>query len=187
VEVVLKLYFRAYLYLFSIAGVIIALDQWTKNTVRTQLEFGQTWVPWDFLAPYARIVYWHNSGAAFGLGQNLSIIITVLAIFVAGAIIVYFPQIPKTDWPLRVALSMQLGGAVGNLIDRLTIGFVTDFISVGTFPVFNIADSSISVGVVVLIIGMWIMERRQKSVAENDELSISQSESSLSGEEIQGE
>ena len=59
---------------------------------------------------------------------------------------------------------MQFGGAVGNLIDRLTIGFVTDFISVGNFPVFNIADSSISIGVVVLIGGMWIMERKQKSI-----------------------
>ena len=178
---------RAYSFLFTIAGFIIALDQWTKNTVRTQLEFGQAWAPWDWLLPYARIVYWHNSGAAFGLGQNLSIVITVLAIFVAGAIIIYFPQIPKTDWPLRIALSMQLGGAVGNLIDRLTIGLVTDFISVGTFPVFNVADSSISVGVVVLIIGMWIMERHQKSNAENEESSLSNSEPSLSGEEVQGE
>jgi signal peptidase II len=178
---------RAYSFLFAIAGFIIALDQWTKNIVRTQLEFGQAWVPWDWLSPYARIVYWHNSGAAFGLGQNLSIVITVLAIFVAGAIIIYFPQIPKTDWPLRIALSMQLGGAVGNLIDRLTIGFVTDFISVGTFPVFNVADSSISVGVVVLIMGMWIMERRQKTTVEDEESSLSKSEPSLSGEEVQGE
>jgi signal peptidase II len=82
---------------------------------------------------------------------------------------------------------MQLGGAVGNLIDRLTIGFVTDFISVGTFPVFNVADSSISVGVAVLIIGMWIMERKQKTQSEKEEISLSDAGSSLSGEEVQGE
>ncbi len=183
----MKSYIRAYIFLTIIAGTIIALDQWTKNLVRTKLEFGKTWVPWDWLAPYARIVYWHNSGAAFGMAQNLSIVITVLAIFVTGAIIVYYPQIPKTDWPLRVALSMQLGGAVGNLIDRLTIGFVTDFISVGTFPVFNVADSSISIGVVVLIIGMWIMERRQKAIIDRNKTSESRSEPNLSAEDVQGE
>jgi signal peptidase II len=55
-----------------------------------------------------------------------------------------------------------LGGAIGNLTDRLTVGHVTDFISVGTFPVFNIADSSISVGVGVLILGVWMQEREQR-------------------------
>jgi len=159
----LKRYFRSYILLFSLAAIIISLDQWTKYLVRTQIEFGHTWMPWDWLAPYARIVYWHNSGAAFGMGQNLSLLFTILAIVVGCAIIVYFPQIPQEDWPLRIALGMQFGGAMGNLIDRLTIGFVTDFISVGNFPVFNIADSSVSVGVVVLIVGMWIVERRQKN------------------------
>ncbi|HEY9525542.1 MAG TPA: signal peptidase II, partial [Anaerolineales bacterium] len=61
-----------------------------------------------------------------------------------------------------LAMSMQLGGAIGNLVDRLTIGHVTDFISVGTFPVFNIADSSISVGCVVLLLGVWWQERNSK-------------------------
>ncbi|HSB02452.1 MAG TPA: signal peptidase II, partial [Anaerolineales bacterium] len=66
------------------------------------------------------------------------------------------------DWPLRLAMSMQMGGAIGNLIDRLTVGRVTDFISIGTFPVFNIADSSISVGCVVLLLGVWWQERLAK-------------------------
>ncbi len=156
--------FRSLFTLFVISGLVIFFDQWTKKIVRTQLQVGETWMPWDWLAPYTRIVYWHNSGAAFGLGQNFSLIFTVLAIVVAFAILVYYPQIPTEDWPLRIALALQFGGALGNLIDRLTIGLVTDFISVGNFPVFNIADASISIGVVVLIGGMWIMERKQKSI-----------------------
>jgi len=68
---------------------------------------------------------------------------------------------------LRLAMSMQLGGAIGNLIDRLTIGHVTDFISVGKFAVFNIADASISVGAAVLFVGIWIMERRDKKNKES--------------------
>jgi len=183
----LKKYFQAYLFLFILAGIIIAVDQWTKAIIRTNLLFGETWVPWDWLSPYARIVYWHNSGAAFGFGQNLSFAITILAIFVAGAIIFYYPQIPKGDWPLRIALGMQLGGAVGNLIDRLTIGYVTDFISVGNFPVFNVADSSISVGVVVLVIGMWIMERKQKLESQTITEPFAGQESTLPGEDAQSE
>ena len=167
-EVVLRELIRKYLLLVIIAAVIITLDQWTKSLVRTNIVFGETWVPWDWIAPYARIVYWHNSGAAFGLGQNLSTIFAVMAVVVGCAIIVYYPQIPIEDWPLRVALGMQFGGAMGNLIDRLTIGFVTDFISVGNFPVFNVADSSVSVGVAVLIIGMWIEDRRQKSRSDEN-------------------
>jgi signal peptidase II len=161
-EVVLKSIFKSYILLFGLAAAVISLDQWTKYLVRSQIEFGDAWMPWDWLAPYARIVYWHNSGAAFGMGQNLSLLFTILAIVVGCVIIVYYPQIPMEDWPLRIALGMQFGGAMGNLIDRLTIGFVTDFISIGDFPVFNVADSSVSIGVVVLIVGMWIMERRQK-------------------------
>ena len=61
---------------------------------------------------------------------------------------------------------MQLGGAVGNLIDRLTIGHVTDFISVGSFPVFNVADSSITIGVVILLLSMIISEHKQKNLVK---------------------
>ena len=143
---------------------MVVMDQWTKHLVRTNLNFGQTWMPLDWLSPYFRIVYWHNSGAAFGMGQKFSLVFTILAIIVAGAILIYYPQIPREDWPLRIALGLQFGGALGNLTDRLLIGYVTDFISVGSFPVFNIADASISTGVVVLIGGMWIIERKQKRI-----------------------
>ena len=94
--------------------------------------------------------------------QGFSLVFTVLAIIVSLAILYYFPQVPKQDGPLRLAMGLQLGGAVGNLIDRLNQGYVTDFISLGTFPVFNVADSSISVGVAVLVVGMWIKERKEK-------------------------
>ena len=67
-------------------------------------------------------------------------------------------------------MSMQLGGAIGNLIDRLTLGQVTDFISVGTFPVFNVADASISVGCAVLLVGVLLNELAQKKKAADAEV-----------------
>ncbi len=159
---------KDYLVLLGVSGVVIGLDQWTKWLVRENIEFGGQWLPaWlEWLSPYARFVHWHNSGAAFGMFQNGNLVFTILAFIVTAAIIYYYPQVDAADWTLKLAMGLQLGGAVGNLIDRLTMGKVTDFISVGTFPVFNVADSSITIGVIVLLIGVWIKERNEKQNAQ---------------------
>ena len=163
----MKNYLRDYGFLLGMAGIVILLDQWTKALVRNMLPVGGTWMPWEWLRPYARIVHWYNSGAAFGLFQNGAIVFTVLAIVVAGLILYYFPRTSPQDWSLRLAMGLQLGGALGNLIDRLTRdGQVTDFISLGAFPVFNVADASITVGVIVLVLGAWLKERGSKGAGE---------------------
>jgi signal peptidase II len=160
----LKTLFQRYWQIVLIAVVIVTLDQWTKNLVRASLPLGGTWLPeaLAWLSPYARIVHWYNTGAAFGIFQQGGMVFTVLAFLVIGLILYYYPHVEQADWSLRLAMSMQLGGAAGNLIDRLTIGHVTDFISVGTFPVFNIADASITIGAAVLFLGVWLTERAEK-------------------------
>lgn len=96
--------------------------------------------------------------------QGFADIFAILAVVVVVVILYYFPRIPSNEWALRLALGLQLGGALGNLIDRLRFqGHVTDFISVATFPVFNIADASISIGVVILILSIWFSERGKSS------------------------
>lgn len=179
----MKRHFRDYLPLLGIATVVILLDQWSKNIVRTSLPYTESWAPWNWLLPYARIVHWQNTGAAFGMFQGMSLVFAVLAVIVAAAIIYYYPLVPKEDWLIRLALGLQLGGAIGNLIDRLRFGgAVTDFISLGNFAVFNVADACVSVGVVLLIIGMWLRERRlereKRAAAVN-----STEESAVSGAE----
>lgn len=158
---------KDYALLFGVAGVSVAFDQWTKWWVRENIAFGGEWLPdWlMWLSPYARLVHWYNSGAAFGMFQNGNLVFTILAFLVIGAIIYYFPHAEPDDWTLKLAMGLQLGGAMGNLIDRLLMGKVTDFISVGAFPVFNIADASISVGVAILLLGIWLKEREEKSKA----------------------
>ncbi len=158
----MKKFLRNYAALISMAAIIVIADQITKYLVRTNIPMGDMWSPWAWLAPYARIVHWQNTGAAFGMFQSFGGVFTILAILVSIAILYYFPRVPREEWPLRLAMGMQLGGAVGNLIDRLTQGYVTDFVSVGNFAVFNVADASISVGVAVLILGVWIMDQSQK-------------------------
>ena len=164
----MKKFWRIYGPLILIAGSIITFDQLSKSWVRNNISLGEIWSPIDGLEKYARIVHWNNTGAAFGMFQDLSLVFTVLAFIVSIAIFYYYPRIPREDWPLRLALSLQLGGAVGNLIDRLSIGHVTDFISVGNFAVFNIADASISVGVAVLVVGIWINDRLKPQAADTE-------------------
>ena len=175
----MKKVFEKYGLLILIVGVLVTLDQWTKWLVRANIPLGGSWLPesLDWLSPYARIVHWYNTGAAFGMFQGGSMVFTVLAFIVIGAIIYYFPQVEKSDWTLRIAMSMQLAGASGNLIDRLTQeGRVTDFVSVGNFPVFNVADSSITVGTIILLIGIFLQEMKEKKAAESQPVSETPSE-----------
>ncbi|MFM8320900.1 MAG: signal peptidase II [Chloroflexota bacterium] len=155
----MKKYLPDYAFLFLLAGAIILVDQLTKAWIRSTLSMGEIWMPYQWWTAYFRIVHWKNTGAAFGMFQNANPVFMTLSSLVSLAIILYFPQVPRSERIVRLAMAMLLGGAVGNLIDRFTVGHVTDFISVGDFPVFNVADASISTGVAVLFIGMWMDER----------------------------
>ena len=151
---------RKYSFLFLFSGAIIALDQITKMWVRNNLEIGEVWMPWTWLEPYARFVHWYNTGVAFGMFQGLGDIFKILAIIVAIGIIYFYPRVPGGDWTLKIAMGMQLGGAVGNLIDRAWLGQVIDFIQLyydrWYWPAFNIADSAITVGAALLIVeSLW--------------------------------
>ena len=158
----MKKLFKNYWLFVLIAGFLIFLDQWTKGLVRANLAMGEIWMPWTWLAPYARVVHWYNTGVAFGMFQDHGMLFTILNSLIAGFILIFFPRLSENDWFLKIALSMQFGGAVGNLIDRMTIGHVTDFISIGNFAVFNVADASVSVGVAIMIIGLWVQEKKEK-------------------------
>lgn len=168
----MKKLLRTYSLLIIVAIVIISLDQYTKSIIRENFElWTDVWAPWDWMLPYARIVHVPNTGVAFGMFQGSGNIFSIVNLIVVLIIIFYYPRVPESDWSLRLAMSLQLSGAVGNVIDRFTVGHVTDFISIGTFPVFNIADASITCGVIVLIIGVWIAEvdekKKRKADAEN--------------------
>ena len=158
----LKKYFYSTRWLFLIAILIVSLDQISKVLIRQNLAFGEIWSPWEWLTPYARFIHINNTGAAFGMFKNGNPIFMVLAVIVSGAILYYYPRVPENEKVIRFSLSLQLAGAVGNLIDRIFFGHVTDFISVGNFAIFNIADSSITVGVTILLIAVWLQDRKEK-------------------------
>lgn len=156
----MKKVIKSYLFLFLLAGIIIILDQYTKNLVRANLNYGEVWTPWEWLMPYARIVHWYNTGVAFGLFQGMGLLFTFLPLIVVIFILIFYSRLAGGNWWLRVAIGLELGGAIGNLVDRIKIGHVTDFISIGDFAVFNVADASITIGVVVMMIALWQEEKK---------------------------
>ena len=151
--------YRGYPFLIGLASIVVALDQYSKYLVRTHLAYGVDWNPIPWLSPYINLTYWTNTGAAFGIFQSGGTILAVVAVVVSFAIVYYYGQLPPGSWAVRTALGLQLGGAIGNLIDRMINGPVIDFIHVTNFPVFNLADSSISVGVAILALTLLFEKR----------------------------
>jgi len=129
----LKEFLRKTYRLIIVAVVIVLLDQYTKWLVISNIPYGGYWSPWEWLTPIARIVHWSNTGVAFGMLQGMNPVFIVLALVVAGMIIFYYTKLEKEDWLLKLALMLELGGAAGNLVDRIRFGHVVDFISVGIF------------------------------------------------------
>ena len=140
----------------AIALTIAALDQITKWAIRTNFDFGEAWSPGGL--DFIRIVHLTNSGAAFGIFQGQTQLLLVTSGLGIAAILLYFFY-PPMDHPLvRVALAMQLGGALGNFTDRILRGEVTDWIDVGTWPTFNLADSSITISVIALLVFLLFVD-----------------------------
>jgi signal peptidase II len=153
-------WFRQAWVVLLVAGIIIALDQWTKEWVRMTIPKYASMIPIPALGEYFVFEHVDNYGAAFGILQNQGMLFIVIAVVVAIAILVYVRYLPTEHNFVRLLLGLQLGGAVGNLVDRINQGFVTDFIKMGIpgvyyWPNYNIADSSIVVGVIAL--GIYIM------------------------------
>lgn len=166
---------RGILILSLVAALSVLADQVTKYLVRANLRPGQSvdLTPW--LGSIFHITYVTNSGAVFGLFQGLSHVFIVIAIIVIVALVWYYFRLSNGQWLVQLALALQLGGAIGNLIDRLRFGgLVIDFIDLNFWPlrrwaVFNLADASIVTGVIVLTVLMiwegWREERASRRLA----------------------
>ena len=134
------------LLLLQLAALVFLLDQFSKFLVRELLAFREAYPAEGFF----RIIHSHNTGSAFGIfrDQNGPLILVALVGMTALALI--YQRQRRPTMLLRLSLGLQIGGAAGNLLDRVLLGHVIDFIDVGRWPVFNLADSSIVGGLVLL-------------------------------------
>jgi signal peptidase II len=152
---------RKYTILFGLTLAVIALDQLTKRAVLARFRLGESWAMLD---GWFDLTYVRNSGAAFGLLAHADptfripffVIVPLVALSAIGYV---FQRIPDGDLKLSTSLSLVVGGAVGNLIDRLLWGYVVDFLDFHWnyqyhFPAFNVADAAICVGVAILILDL---------------------------------
>jgi len=143
------------------APAVLVVDQLTKYLVRANLALGESW-PAEGIV---RLTHGTNTGTAFGLFPNQTAVL-IVASFIAIGFLVYFYRTHALPKPiLRFAIGLQLGGAFGNLLDRLRTGAVVDFIDVGWWPIFNLADSSIVTGMAILIGVLLLGDIRQRSAA----------------------
>jgi signal peptidase II len=145
----------------AIAVAVFVLDRVTKAWVSENIPLGTAR---PIAGDYLRIVHAQNTGAAFGLLPERTTLLSVLSVLAVVAIVYYYRQIASTSWIVSATLGMQLGGAAGNLLDRVTQGYVVDFVDVGVgdlrFWAFNVADSSIVVGIIAVTLALWYEERR---------------------------
>lgn len=151
-----------------LAGLILALDQLTKYLVVQNIGMGNAWYPFPALE-FFRIVGTYNTGTACGYFPQLSIVFTFAPFLILAAVIWFYRSQPKPSWLLSLAIGLIIGGALGNLIDRLRLGYVVDFVAVGTFPVFNVADAAVSTAVVLMLLWSLREESHAQAVSETGE------------------
>ncbi|QUL98722.1 MAG: signal peptidase II [Candidatus Fermentithermobacillus carboniphilus] len=144
---------------WSVFSGVLILDQLTKWYVRSHFTFGQSR---PILGDLLKITYWENPGAAFGLFPGATSFFVITSILSVIMSIIFYPKAEEYGWPVGVALGLISGGAMGNLLDRLRQGTVTDFISFRYFsPIFNLADSAIVVGAFVIGLVLLLSSKRQ--------------------------
>lgn len=158
-----------------LSGIVIALDQITKALVARSLEIYQT----VELLPILNLTHLHNTGAAFSMLAGATgwqrWFFTVLGLGVSAMLIIWLRRIHRNEQTLlALGLSLILGGALGNVIDRIWLGYVIDFIhvhwdSVGfSFAAFNVADSAISIGAACLLLDSFFEGRKSVAVENKD-------------------
>jgi signal peptidase II len=162
--------------LVGLALCFLALDQSTKWLVRQNLAVGQAWAPIPALSKVFTFTHVRNTGVAFGQLSGLGWLFMLVNVAVIVGVIVYYPRIPKGQWPLRLAAALILAGDLGNPIDRLRTvaliaqqtgslwtalprAYVTDFFDFQIWPVFNVADLCVVSGVTILGWWLWRAER----------------------------
>ena len=132
--------------------VVIVIDQLTKLSVRFSFEYGRSQ---EVLGNFLRLTYIENPGMAFGIQFGGQAFFTFFAALAAVVIFVYIFRARRERLSLRFSLALILGGAIGNLIDRFLYGKVVDFIDIGIgttrWPIFNLADTAVTIGMVILV------------------------------------
>ena len=141
---------RSHRFFIVLAAAVVVFDQITKVILRQTLELGDR----EWLAEFFAFSHIANDGGAFGVFGGQNTVFAVSAVVAIGVVCIYYFFPPMDHWLIRSGLALILGGAVGNLLDRIYQGHVTDFIDFIHFPAFNVADAAINVGVAAIVLAL---------------------------------
>ncbi|MDF2928298.1 signal peptidase II [Anaerospora sp.] len=131
-----------------LAMAVVVIDQWSKYFVQTHMSLGMS-IP--VIPSVFHLTYILNPGAAFGILENQRTFFVIIGLLMIGAVLYLYPRIPDKMKLLRLGTGLMMGGAVGNVIDRIQTGYVVDFFDFRIWPIFNIADIAIVTGVSCII------------------------------------
>lgn len=171
-------------FLIGVASLGVALDQASKYLVRQNLAVGEAWAPIPALARFFTFTHVQNTGVSFGQMPGFGWLFMLVNLVVLIGILIYYPRIPAGYWPVRLALALILAGDLGNVIDRLRTAamylesagsiwaalpraYVTDFVDIKIWPVWNVADMCVVSGVGILA---WMLWRAEKTEANGQPL-----------------
>lgn len=144
-----------------LAMAVVVIDQWSKYYVQTHMSLGMS-IP--LIPSVFHLTYILNPGAAFGILENQRTFFVIVGLLMIGAVVYLYPRIPANMRLLRLGTGLMIGGAVGNVIDRIQTGHVVDFFDFRIWPIFNIADIAIVVGVSCIIYTLlFIAEKKDET------------------------
>jgi len=150
------------------AAVVVVGDQLSKAWIRSNLALGEVSPEGEFLF----FTHIRNTGATFGIFRGYTLQLTIIGFVAIGVVLFYAFYLARRYPPLnnlmsKSALGMVLGGAIGNVIDRVSLGYITDFVGVGSWPPYNIADAFMTAGVITFVGSLFrIMYYRKKARAK---------------------
>lgn len=161
----------------AIVSLVVLLDQVTKEIMIREIGPGAQRSIIEIIPGLLDFRFVRNTGSAFGMFQGQSSILAVLAIGAISFLALYFLREARENRLVAAAIGLQMGGAIGNVIDRFRHGYVVDFIDFPRFPTFNVADSAITVGVILLMYGVLFSDVQRADTPPDQQLQSSRDES----------
>ncbi len=143
------------MYFYIIAALIVITDQAIKYFIHSSMKLSQS-IP--IINNILNLTYVRNTGAAFSLFVGFSSYLVIIGLVVAAAVVYFHYKGPQSNYYLQIGLAFVLGGSLGNMIDRIIHGYVIDYIDIMIWPVFNLADIMINIGVILIAYKLFAEE-----------------------------
>lgn len=154
---------RRHLWLLTVIVATVLLDQWLKNLMVGWIGPTAAQHRRELVGRFVAFEYLENRGAAFGIFQQGTQVLALVSVVIVAVVCIAMVRIAATDITLAAGLSLIVGGAIGNAIDRIARGYVVDYIAIGRFWKFNLADAAVTIGAIITFWMLWRADNARQS------------------------